>query len=78
MPLYHAAIPREAILEACEKVDMTEEDWQRQERAFGLLRRVYEQRTKIRGQQVQVLPIPPPWTSEEYDDGNDPMAHFRA
>jgi hypothetical protein len=39
------------IKEACERFNLSLETWTRQERAFGLLRKVYAKRAKIRGEQ---------------------------
>jgi hypothetical protein len=51
VPLHFAAIPEADISEACERFNLSLETWTRQERAFGLLRRVYAKRAKIRGEQ---------------------------
>jgi hypothetical protein len=48
-------------------------DWQRQERAFGLLRKVYAKRAAIRGQQQQQQAPPSHyWTGgfEDLEDGD--------
>jgi hypothetical protein len=50
VPLHFAAIPEAEIVTACERFKMHLETWQRQERAFGLLQKVYAKRAKIRGQ----------------------------
>jgi hypothetical protein len=50
-PLHFAAIPEADIREACERFGMSLETWRRQERAFGLLRKVYANRARIRGEQ---------------------------
>lgn len=51
VPLHHAAIPEADIVTACERFKMHLETWQRQERAFGLMRKVYAKRASIRGHQ---------------------------
>jgi hypothetical protein len=51
VPLHFAAIPETEIVQACERFNLSLETWTRQERAFGLLRKVYERRAQLRGQQ---------------------------
>jgi hypothetical protein len=51
VPLNFAAIPEAEIAQACERFNLTLETWARQERAFGLLRKIYAKRAKIRGEQ---------------------------
>ncbi len=51
VPLHFAAIPEQKINAACERYNLPFETWQRQERAFGLLKKVYGRRAAIRGQQ---------------------------
>ena len=51
VPLHFAAIPETDIKEACERFNLSLETWTRQEHAFGLLKKVYERRAKIRGEQ---------------------------
>jgi hypothetical protein len=51
VPLHFAAIPEADIKDTCERFNMPLETWTRQERAFGLLRKVYAKRAKIRGEQ---------------------------
>jgi hypothetical protein len=51
VPLHFAAIPETDIREACERFNLSLETWRRQEGAFGLLRKVYAKRAKIRGEQ---------------------------
>jgi hypothetical protein len=51
VPLHFAAIPEDEIAEAREFCGLSLETWRRQEQAFGLLRKVYEKRAVIRGQQ---------------------------
>jgi hypothetical protein len=51
VPLNFAAIPEAEIKEACERFGTSLETWRRQESAFGLLRKVYAKRAKIRGEQ---------------------------
>jgi hypothetical protein len=63
VPLHFAAIPEADIREACEHFGMSLETWRRQERAFGLLRKVYAKRAKIRGEQppsatANIIPWP--------------------
>jgi hypothetical protein len=53
VPLNFAAIPETDIKEACERFNLPLETWTRQERAFGLLRKVYAKRAKLRGEQLQ-------------------------
>jgi hypothetical protein len=50
VPLHFAAIPEAEIAQACERFNVSLETWTRQERAFGLLRKVYANRAKIRGE----------------------------
>jgi hypothetical protein len=52
--LAFAAIPEEEILQACKRFNLPLDTWRRQERAFGLLRKVYAKRAAIRGQQPTV------------------------
>ena len=63
VPLNFAAIPETEIAQACEHFNLSLETWVRQERAFGLLRRVYANRAKIRGEQplnatAKIIPWP--------------------
>jgi hypothetical protein len=51
VPLYWAAIPDTEIAKACERFNLPLETWLRQERAFGLLNKVYSRRAQLRGQQ---------------------------
>ena len=51
VPLNFVAIPAAEIVQACERFGITLETWRRQELAFGLLRKVYQKRAAIRGQQ---------------------------
>ena len=41
VPLHFAAIPETEIAQACERFNLSLETWTRQERAFGLLRKVH-------------------------------------
>jgi hypothetical protein len=41
LPLNFAAIPETEIVQACERFNLPLETWRRQERAFGLLRKVH-------------------------------------
>jgi hypothetical protein len=58
VPLNFAAIPEADIKEACERFGMSLDRWQRQERAFGLLGKVYAKRAKIRGEQPPIATAP--------------------
>jgi hypothetical protein len=51
VPLNVVAIPETEIAHACERFNLPLESWRRQERAFGLLKRVYAKRAAIRGHQ---------------------------
>ena len=51
VPLSFVAIPDAEIQAACERFKLAPDTWQRQERVFGLLRKVYAKRAAIRGQQ---------------------------
>ena len=64
VPLHFAAIPAGEFVQACERFGMTLETWQRQERAFHLLRKVYGKRAAIRGQQP--LPVASPQGFEDW------------
>jgi len=61
VPLHFAAIPEADIKEACERFNLSLETWTRQERAFGLLRKVYAKRAKIRGEQPPITANIIPW-----------------
>ncbi len=50
VPLHFAAIPEDEIAHACELCNLSRETWQRQEQAFGLMRKIHEKRAMIRGQ----------------------------
>jgi hypothetical protein len=66
-------------LEACERVNMTEADWQRQEGAFGLLRKVYAQRAKIRGERSPIQSVAPMHVAPDPpSSGNSFIDQFRA
>src|SRR5437867_7679178 len=63
VPLNFAAIPETDIKEACERFNMALETWTRQEHAFGLLKKVYGRRAKLRGEQplnatANIIPWP--------------------
>jgi hypothetical protein len=60
VPLYWAAIPDTEIAKACERFNLPLETWRSQERAFGLLQKVYAKRAAIRGRQCQT-PAPDSW-----------------
>ncbi len=51
VPLNLAAIPETEIVQACERSNFPIETWRRQERAFGVLQKVYPNRAAICGQQ---------------------------
>jgi hypothetical protein len=53
VPLNLATIPETEIASACERFNLRLETWRTQERAFGLLQKVYAKRAAIRGQQCQ-------------------------
>jgi hypothetical protein len=57
VPLYWAAIPDTEIANACERFNLPLETWLRQERAFGLLKKVYARRAQLRGQQPLKEPV---------------------
>jgi hypothetical protein len=57
-PLNFAAIPEADIKAACERFEMSLDTWQRQERAFGLLTKVYAKRAKLRGEQAVIATAP--------------------
>jgi hypothetical protein len=50
VPLHFGAIPEGDIRAACERFNLPLETWSRQEHAFGLLRKVYANRAKLRGE----------------------------
>jgi hypothetical protein len=54
VPLHFAAIPETEIKEACARFNLPLETWTRQEHAFGLLKKVYARRGKIRGEQPPI------------------------
>jgi hypothetical protein len=74
VPLNLAAIPPAEIEAACALCNLSLESWQRQERAFGLLRKVYGKRSKIRGQQ----PVAPIYVMPEQQVSDDPFDQWRA
>jgi hypothetical protein len=51
VPLHFAAIPETDIKEACERFNLSLETWTRQQNAFGLLKKAYATRAKLRGEQ---------------------------
>jgi hypothetical protein len=57
VPLNFAAIPEAEIKAACERFEMSLDTWQRQERAFGLLKKVYTKRAKLRGEQPPIATL---------------------
>jgi hypothetical protein len=52
--LNFVAIPETDIKETCERFNLPLETWTRQERAFGLLNKVYARRAKIRREQPPI------------------------
>jgi hypothetical protein len=58
VPLNVVAIPEAEIVSACERFNLPLETWRSQERAFGLLQKVYAKRAAIRGQQCQTPAAP--------------------
>ena len=42
------------IKEACERFNLSLETWTRQEHAFGLLKKMYARRPKLRGEQIPI------------------------
>jgi len=56
VPLHYAAIPEKEILNACNRFNLPLDTWRRQERAFGLLRKVYAKRAAIREAQPPLTP----------------------
>jgi hypothetical protein len=65
VPLNYAAIPETEIAQACERFNLPLESWTRQERTFGLMRKVYAKRAKIRGDQP---PIPASPVSSQHEN----------
>jgi hypothetical protein len=63
VPLNFAAIPEAEIKAACERFEMSLDTWQRQERAFGLLKKVYTKRAKLRGEEPPIATAP--WLEHE-------------
>jgi len=68
VPLNLAAIPETEIVQACEWSNFPIETWQRQERTFGLLQKVYAKRAAICGQQQCQTPAPHSWTGPMLED----------
>jgi hypothetical protein len=61
VPLNFVVIPEGEIASACKRCGLHLETWRRQDAAFGLMRKIYEKRAKIRGEQPsQQLSIQPP------------------
>ena len=73
VPLNLAAIPEAEITRACEQFNLPLETWQRQEQAFGLMKRVYAKRAAMRGQHVQA-PQSQHWTEPNSEDSQDDQA----
>ena len=68
VPLDFVSIPEGEIKTACEKFGISLETWQRQERAFGLMKNVYAKRAVIRGRQQ---PSVPDWPQQFRDSPSD-------
>ena len=66
VPLNFVTIPETEIKAACEKFNLPLDTWRRQERAFCLLRKVYDKRAAIRGQQQQTI-TPAQWAQQFQD-----------
>jgi hypothetical protein len=64
-----AAIPEADIKEACERFNLPLKTWGRQEHAFGLLKKVYAKRAKLRGERPPIATAP--MTLPEPGAGND-------
>jgi hypothetical protein len=76
VPLHFAAIPETEIVQACERFNITLETWKRQERAFGLLQKVYAKRAAIRGQQPPPFPEwPQPFQNWPSDDNTEEYSY---
>lgn len=60
---------KQEINAACERYNLKLETWRRQERAFGLLKKVYAKRAKIRGEQPIITT--PASASEQASDADD-------
>lgn len=73
VPLNFAAIPEKEIVSACNRCGLHLETWRRQEAAFGLMRKIYEKRARIRGQQPPIQPSigPSIFDDEAYSDADD-------
>ena len=65
VPLHFGAIPEVEIVAACERFKMHLETWQRQERAFGLMNKVYAKRAAIRGRQPTTAFHWNDWSSDD-------------
>jgi hypothetical protein len=57
VPLNIVAIPETEIANACDRFNLPLESWRRQESAFGLLKKVYARRARLRGQQPLNGPV---------------------
>ena len=75
VPLHFAAIPEADIRQACERFEMSLDTWRRQEHAFGLLKKVYAKRAKLRGEQLPSATAP--MTLPELGAGNDAAPESR-
>ncbi len=81
-----AALPAAEVTAACEHYGLSLDAWRRQERAFGLMAKVYARRARLRGDQPAQLPVassyfapaPDPWAGS-FDRGSveDEIARWR-
>ncbi len=74
VPLNFAAIPETEIKMACEQFGISLETWRRQERAFGLLRKVCAKRAAIGGQPPSVTEWPQQF--QEWPSNSDRDEYF--
>jgi hypothetical protein len=77
VPLNLAAIPEAEIARACERFNLPLETWQRQEHAFGLLKKVYAKRAVMRGQYVQA-PRSYCWAEPNSEDSQDDQSRVES
>ena len=79
VPLYWAAIPDTEIAKACERFNLPLEIWLRQERTFGLLKKVYSRRAQLRGQQpLNVTKKPDDDLRQQLPSNNEPINNITA
>jgi len=71
VPLNFVAIPETEIVQACQRFNLPRDTWRRQERAFGLMRKVYARRAAIRGQQCTFAPYSPQQFQDWPSDGHE-------